>query len=192
MTGDLTYGDLDLKFSGKLRKSNLNSYAKNGEAARRRFVAIAKNLRVCVFKHSPPPRWARVKLLAHPKSIHKRDHVLTFSESRLQVTMGRGSPSTTQRSTASEPSGAATSGETSTIRARGSGRRHRHRRSDMEKGHSQRVLRDTPPLSGPAGSDRHHRHRRSDMERGRSQRVLRGHTSTIRARGSDRHHRHRR
>ena len=43
---DLTFGDLGLKFSGKLRNSCPNSYAKNGAAA-----AIVKN---SVVEHPPP------------------------------------------------------------------------------------------------------------------------------------------
>ena len=44
----------------------------------------------------------------------------TFSSRRLHVTIGWGSPSTTQRSTASDPSGVVSTEDASTIRARGS------------------------------------------------------------------------
>ena len=57
--GDLTFGDLDLKFSGMLRNSCPNSYAKNGGAARCR----EKNSGG-VFT-SPPPSWVRVKTIYH-------------------------------------------------------------------------------------------------------------------------------
>ena len=55
--GALTFGDLDLKFSGKLWNSSPNIYSKNGGAA-----AIAKKTRGGGVKHPPVGRGLMVTI----------------------------------------------------------------------------------------------------------------------------------
>ena len=59
---DLTFGDLDLKFSGKLWNSCANSYAKNGAAA-----AIVKKLNS--WTSPPPPSRAWINMVVAPKGV---------------------------------------------------------------------------------------------------------------------------
>ena len=54
--GDLTLGDLDLKFSGKLRHSCPNSYANNGGAVHHRFFKLSRKKTQVIFKHLPAGR----------------------------------------------------------------------------------------------------------------------------------------
>ena len=59
--GDLTFGDLGLKFWHKVCNSILSRYWKNGGAARRRFSAIREKPEGRAF-FAPPPSSARVKI----------------------------------------------------------------------------------------------------------------------------------
>ena len=59
--GDLTFGDLGLKFLHKVSNSIVSRYWKNGGAARRRFSAIREKPEGWAF-FAPPPSSARVKL----------------------------------------------------------------------------------------------------------------------------------
>ena len=61
--GDLTFGDLELKFWHKVCNSILSRYWKNGGAARRRFFAIREKPEGRAFFAPPPPvrvlRWVK-------------------------------------------------------------------------------------------------------------------------------------
>ena len=60
--GDLTFGDLELKFLHKVSNSIVSRYWKNGGAARRRFSAIREKPEWwAYFAPPPPPSSARVK-----------------------------------------------------------------------------------------------------------------------------------
>ena len=59
--GDLTFGDLGLKFLHKVSYSIVSRYWKNGGAARRRFSAIREKPEGWAFFAPPPPFSARVK-----------------------------------------------------------------------------------------------------------------------------------
>ena len=54
--GDLTFGDLGLKFLHKMWNSIVSRYCKNGGAARRRFFAIREKPEGRAFFASPPVR----------------------------------------------------------------------------------------------------------------------------------------
>ena len=58
--GDLTFGDLELKFLHKVSNSIVSRYWKNGGAARRRFSAIREKPEGWAF-FAPPPSSARVR-----------------------------------------------------------------------------------------------------------------------------------
>ena len=53
--GDLTFGDLGLKFLHKVSNSILSRYWKNGGDARRRFIAISEKPEGRAFFAPPPP-----------------------------------------------------------------------------------------------------------------------------------------
>ena len=60
--GDLTFGDLGLKFLHMVSNSIVSRYWKNGGAARRRFSAIREKPEGWAF-FAPPPSSARVNML---------------------------------------------------------------------------------------------------------------------------------